>query len=1135
MTLTKEEKKLRTLYKAYQKENKNKYKEAQKVGKEIKKNILSISKTYDKGKRREVKNRLLTLRKDIIKPPKWTKTELNYKQWKDKRQGFKPSSAVVSKLKKVARIAKATLKGQYGTDKHYGFKNKAERKAMEKDAKKIRNWNDRFAFQGIHTPPEKLSTTMDDMFTYTTYSRWSDDKKRDSLISVMTRIINDTIKRHGALKSHEKIRIAWRYKDNPTDTAKWASTGTYEGNYNSLIPKIKDVTNENGNIYEGIYSTVDVVEVMIGLVPDMGMGAAKSIAVARKTWLEVSDKTECNCGYYAIYRTGNNDYESESKKIKKPAFDLKNNTAGSVQRVVAKAYVDAEVLQVIANYKQYIIKVYNNIFQLKYTIYPVEKLEAKRKRTQKIIEIRIANQHWTALFRYKDIGQTPPTEEEVDMETECAIKEEQKEPELINAKKSLFYPKVIETRIATFDLETTKGNDGRCICYKAGMCVPTMPINSTDDDTCMNQLTLNNKTSIWTLDSGDGTSPPVNPIQELIKEMLKYPSYTFYGHNSGKFDSNFLINQALTMDDIVIKKNNVELNARWLSLSLQHSNKNTITLRDSWCFLQSKLDDATNQFDVPHKKLTDTLNHDDITLNNYNCFGNVIDKYLEHDCLGLLEVLFKFRNVVWTMTLKDIKQKHEDADGDTYTTTHPCGINITECFTLASLAKKGFFRKFYNKFKYPIYNLPKDMDGFIRDSYAGGRVECHYLGEILGKIFYFDFTSLYPAMMVKDLPYGKPETYTDKDKIKKLFDNDKFFGFIKCKVKQNITTFPPLHGVKLNEKQKIVKSGGRLTFPIIEPPETRTTPLPTITLFTEEIKLGIETGQYEYEFIEGVRFCKAPIMKEYVEELYKLKMEASPDGEKPNPVLRQIAKIWVNSAYGYWGLRCFDREGVKIEKVGETSWENKMKNNKLISVGTNGEYNISRFIEDVDIKEVNVGIAAAITSYARIRLWKLTCDIMKKGGDVYYCDTDSIMCNINIKEFPDLMKEYQWDGTGNELGSLKNEAKKNEYYTKLYIGGKKLYALNTRDNKLQKSCKGFSFVEQDDKLYMKQDGKLIPLSYETYKQQKIYGSQFTMICGRNRFVSENDSFNTYFARYNKRITNKVVNEEDYGFVEPISI
>ena len=544
-------------------------------------------------------------------------------------------------------------------------------------------------------------------------------------------------------------------------------------------------------------------------------------------------KQECNCGYYAIFRTGNGDYKSESKKIKKPAFDLKANVSCSVEKVVPKAYVDAEVLQLVSNYKQYIIKVYNNIFQLKYTVYPVIK-DAIRNRKPKEIEIRISNQHWTALFRYKDIGQTPPTE--VDMETECAEVEIQTEPEVINAKKSLFFPKEIATKIATFDLETTKGDNGLCICYKAGMTVPTIPIHSTDDDECMDALVLHNKTKIWTL------STDVNPVKELIKEMLHYPSYTFYAHNGGKFDANFLINEALRMDDIIIKKNNVELNARWLSLTLQHSNKNTITLRDSWCFLQSKLDDATTKFDVPHKKLTGSLNHDDITMNNYNSFGNIIDKYLEHDCLGLLEVLFKFRNVVWDITLKDIKKKHEDKEGNEWTTTHSCGINITECFTLASLAKKGFFRKFYNKFKYPIFNLPKEMDAFIRDSYAGGRVECHYLGEIIGKIFYFDFTSLYPAMMVKDLPYGKPETYTDKDKIQKLFDNDKFFGFIKCRVKQNLTTYPPLHGVKLNEKQNIVKKGGRLTFPIIEPVETRNTPLPIITLFTEEIKLGIETG-----------------------------------------------------------------------------------------------------------------------------------------------------------------------------------------------------------------------------------------------------------------------------------------------------
>jgi hypothetical protein len=40
---------------------------------------------------------------------------------------------------------------------------------------------------------------------------------------------------------------------------------------------------------------------------------------------------------------------------------------------------------------------------------------------------------------------------------------------------------------------------------------------------------------------------------------------------------------------------------------------------------------------------------------------------------------------------------------------------------------------------------------------------------------------------------------------------------------------------------------------------------------------------------------------------------------------------------------------------------------------------------------------------------------------VYYCDTDSIICDININDYPELKEEFQWDGNGTELGSLKNE------------------------------------------------------------------------------------------------------------------
>lgn len=38
-----------------------------------------------------------------------------------------------------------------------------------------------------------------------------------------------------------------------------------------------------------------------------------------------------------------------------------------------------------------------------------------------------------------------------------------------------------------------------------------------------------------------------------------------------------------------------------------------------------------------------------------------------------------------------------------------------------------------------------------------------------------------------------------------------------------------------------------------------------------------------------------------------------------------------------------------------------------------------------------------------------------------YSDTDSIITNCCLKEHPDLMKKYMWDGCGKALGALKNE------------------------------------------------------------------------------------------------------------------
>jgi len=84
-----------------------------------------------------------------------------------------------------------------------------------------------------------------------------------------------------------------------------------------------------------------------------------------------------------------------------------------------------------------------------------------------------------------------------------------------------------------------------------------------------------------------------------------------------------------------------------------------------------------------------------------------------------------------------------------------------------------------------------------------------------------------------------------------------------------------------------------------------------------------------------------------------------------------------------------------------------LNSEKLVDVkeNANGEM-FCRVIKDLQIKDFNVGVASAISSYARLRLQELLQDIIDVGGEIHYCDTDSVICNINLNDYPDLLEKY---------------------------------------------------------------------------------------------------------------------------------
>lgn len=84
------------------------------------------------------------------------------------------------------------------------------------------------------------------------------------------------------------------------------------------------------------------------------------------------------------------------------------------------------------------------------------------------------------------------------------------------------------------------------------------------------------------------------------------------------------------------------------------------------------------------------------------------------------------------------------------------------------MAKKLYFNKYYPRYtkdrwvggkkmsKQFIYHVNREADKFIRNSYFGGRCDIHRFGKFK-KVYYYDFTSLYPYCGSKHMmPIGLP-------------------------------------------------------------------------------------------------------------------------------------------------------------------------------------------------------------------------------------------------------------------------------------------------------------------------------------------------------------------------------------------
>lgn len=254
-----------------------------------------------------------------------------------------------------------------------------------------------------------------------------------------------------------------------------------------------------------------------------------------------------------------------------------------------------------------------------------------------------------------------------------------------------------------------------------------------------------------------------------------------------------------------------------------------------------------------------------------------------------------------------------------------------------------------------------------RKCYHGGRNEVFQIGDIKQRVSVLDVNSMYPSVM-------QSETYPIR--LKKRLVNVsvstlseylyKYVACGRCLVHTDIPAYPVVHK-------------GKLIFPVGDFETCITTP---------EIQYAIEHNHLK-EIRELSIYEHANIFSDFVNYLYDKRLQAE---RSSDPTDSYLYKILLNSHYGKWG-----QKGYKTSFLGDQQFS-LWKQYELLDVETGKvvKYRqlgtrLEEISEEGSSREAFPAIAAHVTAYARMKLWRLIEHA--KQENVYYCDTDSIICN----------------------------------------------------------------------------------------------------------------------------------------------
>lgn len=467
-------------------------------------------------------------------------------------------------------------------------------------------------------------------------------------------------------------------------------------------------------------------------------------------------------------------------------------------------------------------------------------------------------------------------------------------------------------------------------------------------------------------------------------------------------------------------------------------------IRDSYHLLPGSLKNLCIDFDIAHKKK-------DFDIEAWGAQGwpltEELKEYLKFDCISLYELLEVFKDQV---------------EGDIKRTLASTAFNQLLKTTYKKKPLKEILKNFLNKHD----------EKEIRQAYKGGRVEVFKRkGQDLYK---YDVNSLYPWAMYKyNYPFGFHHTITDPARAEQKIKAGEL-GIYKCNIYCPYMKYPYL----------ALKKDNKLIFPV-------GTWQDWITSF--EIEEARKRG-YKIDIIKGHTFeHKGKLFKPFVNKNYEIKKTSS--GAK-----KQVAKLFLNSAYGKFGQRREVRNIYTRQELIE-------KDIDLLEVQPVGPNLYQQKKELYMNRSINPVVAAFVTAYARHELYLGMEDIINRGGEIYYIDTDCIVSDIELsQEHQDSQELGKWDFEG--------------FIKRGVFISPKLYALQEADDQILIKAKGVDQKLKENLSYKIMESLIYSDKEISFNKKRVSGvlEHFKRHeTDKQKFISQIGAKKSISGKYDKRV------------------